>query len=87
MSVATLTSKGQTTIPKDVRERLGLKPGDKIRFMVDDNGRAFLIPLTVTVKQLRGMLPKPEHPATIEEMDEAIAQGIVERYLGSTPRS
>jgi antitoxin PrlF len=87
MSVATLTSKGQTTIPKDVRRRLGLKPGDKIRFMVDDNGRVLLVPLNVTVKQLRGMLPKPGRPATIEEMDEAIAQGIVERHLRSTPQS
>jgi antitoxin PrlF len=87
MSVATLTSKGQTTIPKDVRRRLGLKPGDKIRFMVDDNGRVLLIPLNVTVKQLRGMLPKPERPATIEEIDEAMAQGVVERYLRSTSQS
>jgi antitoxin PrlF len=78
MSVATLTSKGQTTIPKDVRERLGLKPGDRIRFMVNPDGSVALVPVTLSVKQLRGMLPRPERPATIEEMNEAIADAAAE---------
>jgi antitoxin PrlF len=78
MSIATLTRKGQTTIPKDVRRRLGLKPGDKIRFMVNPDGTIALVPVTLSVKQLRGMLPRPEHPATIEEMNEAIADAAAE---------
>jgi antitoxin PrlF len=78
MSIATLTRKGQTTIPKDVRRRIGLKPGDKIRFMVNPDGTIALVPVTLSVKQLRGMLPRPEHPATIEEMNEAIADAAAE---------
>lgn len=87
MSVATLTSKGQTTIPKDIRERLGLKAGDRLRFMVNPDGTVTMVPLTLSVRQLRGILPRPERAATIEEMDEAIAQAVVERYLRPTPKT
>ncbi|MGH6915343.1 MAG: AbrB/MazE/SpoVT family DNA-binding domain-containing protein, partial [Geminicoccales bacterium] len=54
MSIATLTSKGQTTIPKDVRDRLGLKPGDRMRFMVNPDGTVTVVPMNLSVKQLRG---------------------------------
>lgn len=78
MSVSTLTSKGQTTIPKDVRKRLGLKPGDRIRFMVNPDGSVALVPVTLSVRELRGMLPRPQRPATIEEINEAIADAAAE---------
>jgi antitoxin PrlF len=84
MNVSTLTSKGQTTIPKDIRDRLGLKPGDKIKFMVNPDGSVTLVAANLSVRQLRGILPRPERPATIEEMSEAIADAVVERYLRST---
>jgi antitoxin PrlF len=84
MNVSTLTSKGQTTIPKDIRDRLGLKPGDKIKFMVNPDGSVTLVAANLSVRQLRGILPRPERPATIEEMNEAIADAVVERYLRST---
>jgi antitoxin PrlF len=84
MSVSTLTRKGQTTIPKDIRDRLNLKPGDKIKFMVNADGSVRLVAANLTLRDLRGILPRPERPATVEEMNEAIGDAVVERYLRST---
>ena len=43
MSTSTLTSKGQTTIPKDVRKRLNLHPGDRMEFVIDEDGRVLVL--------------------------------------------
>ena len=72
MSTSTLTSKGQTTVPKDIRRHLGLKPGDKIRFLVEDDGRVVVLPATLHLRDLRGRLPKPPKPVSVERMNEAI---------------
>ncbi len=72
MSTSTLTSKGQTTVPKDVRRHLGLKPGDKIRFLVEDDGRVVVLPATLHLRDLRGSLPKPPEPVNVERMNAAI---------------
>ena len=78
MAVATLTSKGQTTIPKEIRDRLGLEPGDKLDFVVEADGRVVLRPATRDVRELRGMLRrKGRKPVSLEEMDRAIAQGAL----------
>ena len=78
MAVATLTSKGQTTIPKQIRELLGLVPGDKLDFVVESDGRVVLRPATLDVRELRGMLRKKSRKAvSLEEMDRAIAAGAV----------
>lgn len=74
--LATLTSKGQVTIPKQARERLNLDTGDRIEFIIDDDGRLFILPVTRSVKTLKGMLPKPSSPVSLEEMDKAIAQAV-----------
>jgi antitoxin PrlF len=76
---ATITSKGQVTIPKAIREQLGLKAGTKLHFWVDPTGRIVVTPLTVKLEDLIGTLPKPEAPVTVEEMNEAIVQAAVER--------
>lgn len=74
MSTATLTSKGQTTIPKDIRDFLRLSPGDKLDFIVDPEGRVILRPATMDARALRGLLyRKGRKPVTLDEMDEAIA--------------
>lgn len=73
MSTATLTSKGQTTIPKDVREHLRLQPGDRLEFVMKDNV-VILRPATRKVTDLKGFLPKPKRPLSIAEMNEAIRQ-------------
>ncbi|MEO5338151.1 MAG: type II toxin-antitoxin system PrlF family antitoxin [Magnetospirillum sp. WYHS-4] len=72
MPVVTLTSKGQTTIPKDIRDHLGLQAGDKLRFLIDADGRVTLVPNTIPVKDLKGILPRPASPVSLDAMDAAI---------------
>lgn len=72
MSISTLTHKGQTTIPIQIRTYLGIHPGDKLEFFVDDDGRVIVTPLTSDVTQLKGMLPKPKKTVSIEEMNKVI---------------
>lgn len=73
MSVSHLTSKGQTTIPKRVREHLHLSPGDKIDFVIESDGRVVLKPATIDVGELEGILHRPGAPAvTLEEMGAAV---------------
>ena len=74
--LATLTSKGQVTIPKQARDTLNLDAGDRVEFIIDDDGRLFILPVTRSVKTLKGMLPKPASPVSLEAMDEAIAQAV-----------
>lgn len=74
--LATLTAKGQITIPKAARDTLKLNPGDRIEFIFGDDGRLFLLPVTRPVKTLKGILPKPAKPVSLEAMDEAIAQAV-----------
>ncbi len=74
MSTATLTSKGQITIPAKVRAALGLTAGDRIEFVEAEEGRFSIIPATKSVKALKGIIRKPAKPVTIEEMNRAIAK-------------
>ncbi len=74
MPVATLTSKGQTTIPRDVRRHLGLKPGDKLRFILEDDGRVVVVAATLPVSALLGVLPAPPKAVTLEEMRAAVRE-------------
>ncbi len=75
-----MTTKGQITVPKDVRLKLGLRPGDRVRFIVEDDGRVRLLPAKRDISELVGMLPKPKRALTLEEMDEAIAQAVAEKF-------
>jgi antitoxin PrlF len=70
----TLTSKGQMTLPKSVRERLGLSTGDRLEVAVDGQ-RIVLTPKTLHLQDICSLLPASTRPATLEEMDEAIARG------------
>lgn len=80
MAAATLTSKGQTTIPKEIRDLLGIGPGDKLDFVVESDGRVILRPATLDVRQLRGLLKRSRRKTvTLEEMDKAIAAGVARR--------
>ena len=75
MSQTTLTSKGQVTIPKAVRERLDLKAGDRIDFIVNDAGEAVIRRVSRSTKEIRGMLAhRASIPITVEQMDEALRQ-------------
>lgn len=82
--LATMTSKGQITIPKPARDALQLHPGDRVEFVFGDDGCLFLLAVTRPVDSLKGMLPKPAHPVSPEEMDAAIAASV-RPYTDATP--
>jgi antitoxin PrlF len=69
-----LTVKGQATIPKAIRDHLHLKPGDRVKFFIHPDGSVVILP-KVPVSRLRGIVKWGGRPATLEEMDEAIAAG------------
>ena len=60
MSVATLTSKGQTTIPKDIRDGLDMKPGDQITFTQMPDGAVIMRVKSRKLADLAGMLTAPK---------------------------
>jgi AbrB family looped-hinge helix DNA binding protein len=72
MPTSTLTSKGQTTIPKDIRKRLNLHPGDRLEFVVDEDGRVLVLPANIDAAELAGMLKPPARPVTVEDMNRAV---------------
>lgn len=80
MSEAKMTSKGQITVPKDIRQKLHLKPGDRVRFIVEDDGRIRLLPAKRDISELFGMLPKPKRAYSLEEIDEGIRQHVIKKY-------
>ena len=82
MSEARMTSKGQITVPKAVRVRLNLKPGDRVLFVVEDDGTARLRAVNKSISSLTGVLPPPKRKATVEEIEEAIGRGAVADALG-----
>ena len=77
MQESKLTVKGQTTLPKDVREALQLEPGDTLRYLMLE-GEVRIVKAR-PVSELRGMLRRPKQPrVTLAEMDDAISAGAVE---------
>lgn len=70
-----ITSKGQVTIPKPVRDRLKLHAGDRLDFIVEPNGTVRIVPITGSVKELKGLVPEPKRKLSLEEMDNAIVRG------------
>ncbi len=76
MTSAKVTSKGQVTIPKEIRDYLKLDAGSKVDFVIDSDGQVKVIPLNVPNQALSGILYRPGmRAATIQEMEEAIAEG------------
>ena len=73
MEESKLTAAGQTTIPIAVRKYLGIKGGDKVRYYLDE-GRVIIIPAKTSIRELKGILPKPDQCVTLVEMDESIAE-------------
>jgi antitoxin PrlF len=83
MSASTLTSKGQVTIPKEVRERLGLKEGDRLVFRFDNEGNLLVRPEARSpLGRLPGLLHHlaGERPVTVEEMNEAVKRRAAKRF-------
>lgn len=72
MTTATLTSKGQVTIPAAVRASLGVETGDRVEFVEVAPGRYEVVAATLPVTALKGIVPKPRKPVSIELMNAAI---------------
>jgi len=75
MTAATVTSKGQLTIPKDVREALGIGPGDRVEFVQMADGSFAIKPATKPLMRLKGSIRKPLSPVSLADMDDAVAEG------------
>ena len=75
---ATLSSKGQVTIPKAVRDRLRINPGDRFKFFFHPDG-VIILP-KISTARLKGMIPKPARPVSPEQIDRAIEEGATRRF-------
>ena len=73
MPTATMTTKGQITIPAIVRAALGVEAGDRVEFVQIEPGRFELVAATHSIKELKGLVRRPATPVTIEAMNKAIA--------------
>jgi len=80
MTTATMTSKGQVTIPAEVRQRLGLGTGDRIEFVELDAGGFAIKPAIDDVRSLKGLLTKPGKPVSVADMNVAIRQRAASGY-------
>ncbi len=87
MPTATMTSKGQITIPADVRTALGLHPGAKIDFIEIEKGQFAIKPRTASIRDLEGCIPRLDYVPTIEEMDSAILDAAAENFLAGSGNS
>jgi AbrB family looped-hinge helix DNA binding protein len=76
---ATMTTKGQVTVPKAVRDRLHLRAGDRLEFLIEADGSVRVVPVTTRATALKGMVPPPKRPLSLQEMDEAIASGAARK--------
>lgn len=74
MSTATLTTKGQITIPAQVRRSLNVEAGDRVEFVEVAPGRFEVVAATGSVRELKGMLGKPKRPVSVDDMNRAIAR-------------
>ncbi|HWG66145.1 MAG TPA: AbrB/MazE/SpoVT family DNA-binding domain-containing protein [Rhodanobacteraceae bacterium] len=74
MTTATITSKGQITIPAAVRSGMGVDTGDRVEFVEIEPGRYEMVAATLPVTALKGLIPKPRKPVSIEAMNIAIRE-------------
>lgn len=74
MTAVTVSSKGQLVLPKQIRERLKLKAGDRIDLQIEDDEKIVLRPLRKSLADLEGFLPKPPRAVSLEEMEETISR-------------
>jgi antitoxin PrlF len=75
MARTTITSKGQVTIPKPIREFLHVKPGDQIDFVIDPKGQVLVRAGTLDIRDLKGILHRPgRRPVSLDEMAAVIGR-------------
>ncbi len=84
MPQSTLTSKGQITLPAEVRRALELSAGDKVDFVQAPGGGFLLVPVRTDVRRLRGRISgRVARPVSLQAMDAAIAAGAANRRRGA----
>ncbi len=77
MPTRTLTTKGQITIPKEIREQLGLQTGHRVEFYFDPAGQVVLKPRNADIRTLKGIVrTKRRRAVSVKEMNRAIAEGF-----------
>lgn len=83
MSLSTVTTKGQVTIPKDIRESMVIDAGDKIEFIINAQNDVVIKPITKKAIDVFGQLSqyKKDKPLSIEEMNEAITTQCKKEFL------
>ena len=75
MPTSTLTSKGQMVIPKTIRDRLKLEPGDRLDFIIQEDGGVLIRPVSEDVHSLKGLLHRPGRAAvSVEKMNQVIRE-------------
>ena len=75
MPTSTLTSKGQMVIPKTIRDRLKLEPGDRLDFIIREDGDILMRPISGDVRSLKGLFHRPGRPAvSVEKMNQVIRE-------------
>ncbi|MFP4082280.1 MAG: AbrB/MazE/SpoVT family DNA-binding domain-containing protein [Candidatus Aminicenantes bacterium] len=73
MSESTLSSKGQCVIPKRIRNYMNLNPGDKVDFVIREDGEVYIQPVELDMRELKGLMKKPgRQPVSLEEMDKVV---------------
>jgi AbrB family looped-hinge helix DNA binding protein len=75
MPTATITSKGQITIPQKVRTDMGVTAGDRIDFVRMEDGNYAVVPASHSIKSLKGVIPRPKRPVSLKDMQAAIEAG------------
>ena len=87
-SRSTMSSKGQTTVPQDIRKALNLAEGTQIEWVINvADGTATVKPRTLRAVDLAGILgPSPVGPVTIEQMNEGIAAAVADRFARAVKR-
>lgn len=75
MPTATITSKGQITIPQQVRSDMGLAAGDRVDFIRMEDGHYAVVPASHSIKSLKGIIPRPDRPVSLADMQAAIEAG------------
>jgi AbrB family looped-hinge helix DNA binding protein len=73
MVESTITTKGQCVVPKKIREYMRLKPGDKIDFVIKEDGEVYVRPVVLDVRELKGKMRRHgRKPVSLKKMEEAI---------------
>ncbi len=88
-SSATMTSKGQVTVPADIREKLGIKAGDRLDFHLADSGKLSVVPVkrrSIFEDFHEVQLPSRGRPVSRADIDDAISAAVTEKFPRSEKR-